>query len=251
MGCNRCNRTSCRCSTIPLRYTGPDIDCVGVLQNDTFETVVRKLTDYVCDISFEDGVGITNVVFNEGTCTITITLTNGASYETGSLCGEDGVDGVDGQGVDHVSFTSSTGSGQGEPGETDTYTVWGDVAETINLGTFEVYNGTNAPAGGDTVFHKTIDIGSWDMDAINLVTVPHGLNFTKIVSVDVHVYHNDGDALFSLAAGNPGPGSDPAGGWYAGPLNINLFRTSGGYFDSLEYNDAIMNRGKILIHYIP
>ena len=54
-----------------------------------------------------------------------------------------------GQPIDHVSFTSTTAlSGlPNEPGEIDTYTVWGDVGETINLGTFDVYNGNDGVGG--------------------------------------------------------------------------------------------------------
>jgi hypothetical protein len=78
------------------------------------------------------------------------------------LKGDTGETGSAGQGIDHVSFTSSTGTGQGEPGETDTYTVWGDAGETINLGTFTVYNGddgsgsglTDAPSDGKTYGRK-------------------------------------------------------------------------------------------------
>lgn len=47
--------------------------------------------------------------------------------------------GLDGLGVDHIAKTSGTGAA----GTVDVYTVWGDVAETINLGTFNVYNGAN------------------------------------------------------------------------------------------------------------
>ena len=56
-----------------------------------------------------------------------------------------------GQPIDHVSFTSTTAlSGlPNEPGEIDTYTVWGDVGETINLGTFDVYNGNDGIDGTD------------------------------------------------------------------------------------------------------
>ena len=66
------------------------------------------------------------------------------------------ITGADGQDINHVSFTSTTGTGQGEAGQTDTYTVWGDAGETINLGTFNVYNGEDGtagvgvPAGGTT-----------------------------------------------------------------------------------------------------
>jgi hypothetical protein len=55
-----------------------------------------------------------------------------------------GTNGVDGQDINHVSKTAGTSA----PGTTDTYTVWGDLGETINLGTFTVYNGVN---GGGAV----------------------------------------------------------------------------------------------------
>lgn len=42
--------------------------------------------------------------------------------------------GSPGQGLDHISRTS----GDGSQGTTDIYTAWGDAAETINLGTFDV-----------------------------------------------------------------------------------------------------------------
>lgn len=53
--------------------------------------------------------------------------------------------GTDGQDIDHVSRTT----GNGAAGTTDTYTVWGDLGETINLGTFTVYNGANGVGSGD------------------------------------------------------------------------------------------------------
>ena len=65
--------------------------------------------------------------------TYTVTITSGA---TSTFTVTNGIDGID---VDHVSKTSGTGAS----GTTDVYTVWGDVAETISLGTFNVYNGLN------------------------------------------------------------------------------------------------------------
>ena len=81
--------------------------------------------------------------------------------------GADGTNGVAGQTVDHVSFTSSTGGGAaGQPGETDTYTVWGDVGETISLGTFVVYNGA---------------------DGVDGVTPPPKINFYESYIADLQV----------------------------------------------------------------
>jgi hypothetical protein len=67
---------------------------------------------------------------------------------TSTVC--NGVAGAQGQGIDHISFTTSTGtpsSTPNKPGETDTYTIWGDFAETINLGTFTIYNGEDCDCG--------------------------------------------------------------------------------------------------------
>jgi hypothetical protein len=98
----------------------------------------------------DPGVGIANITsaYVSPTTTITILLTDGNSF---SFEIEDpaAVDGENGQGINHISFTSSTGDPSttpNQPGETDTYTVWGDVGETIELGTFTMFNPINATA---------------------------------------------------------------------------------------------------------
>jgi len=72
------------------------------------------------------------------------TGSTGAGGDKGDT-GAKGNIGDDGQDVDHVSRTTGTGA----EGTTDIYTVWGDVEESINLGTFEVYNGTDGTGAGD------------------------------------------------------------------------------------------------------
>ena len=88
------------------------------------------------------GNGIASIV-KTGTVglvdTYTVTMTSGATATFTVTNGLDGVDGLDGLDVDHISQTSGTGAS----GTVDVYTVWGDVAETVNLGTFNVYNGTD------------------------------------------------------------------------------------------------------------
>jgi hypothetical protein len=74
-----------------------------------------------------------------------ITLDTGVGYlfdgtdwvNLGEFRGPQGLQGVDGQKVDHVSKTLGTGAN----GTVDTYTLWADPTETINLGEFSVYNG--------------------------------------------------------------------------------------------------------------
>ena len=85
------------------------------------------------------GNGIASIV-KTGTVglvdTYTVTMTSGA---TATFTVTNGLDGVDGLDVDHIAQTSGTGAA----GTVDVYTVWGDIAETVNLGTFNVYNGLN------------------------------------------------------------------------------------------------------------
>ena len=47
--------------------------------------------------------------------------------------------------IDHTSRTIGTGT----PGTTDTYTLWGDVGETVVFGTFTVHNGIDGVDGVD------------------------------------------------------------------------------------------------------
>lgn len=106
MSCHNCNNSSCSgcCNQTPLRYKGPDIDCLGILSCSTYDSILELLANELCDLQ----------------------------ELTGDL-----------NGIDHVSFTSSTGTPSSSPNlpcETDTYTIWADVSETISLGTFTVLN---------------------------------------------------------------------------------------------------------------
>jgi hypothetical protein len=106
--CNNCNTSPCCCAS-PLRYKGPNVDCVGLATNQTYDVILQNFANEICDL-----INSTEDV----------------------------------QGLDHVSFTSSTGSpstAPNQPCETDTYTFWGDAGETINLGTFTILN----PCGSD------------------------------------------------------------------------------------------------------
>ncbi len=151
---------------------------------DAREIELQKSATYIQWRYVDDAEWINLVALSEITGTNGIDGSNGADgrevelrvdsgyiqwkYDTDvswtNLIATDDLKGDTGQGIDHIEFTSTTAiSGlANEPGETDTYTVWGDVEETINLGTFAVYNGgdgtdgtngTNGvgvPAGGTT-----------------------------------------------------------------------------------------------------
>lgn len=115
MDCTKCNQNKCCCIT-PFRYKGQDINCLGINTDDAYDSLFALLANAICELN--DSVG-----------------------GVGS--------------VDHVSFTVSTGSPITtplQPGQIDTYTIWGDIAETISLGTFDILNGapgTNGTNGAD------------------------------------------------------------------------------------------------------
>ena len=91
------------------------------------------------------GVGIqsiTSSVNSAGETIMKITLTSGVVRNFTLPVGQQGVS------VDHASITTSTLSAirpptAGLPGAIDTYTLWADADETIAIGTFQVYNGSD------------------------------------------------------------------------------------------------------------
>ena len=237
MGCKDCNSNSkCSkcCSTSPPRYGGPNIDCLGVETNQTYDQIIESVTSNLCDVIEElNGINsIDHVSFTSSTGggaagqpgetdTYTIWQDAGETQSLGTFDvyngtnGIDGDDGDDGQSIDHVSFTSSTGGGAaGQPGETDTYTVWGDVGETISLGTFDVYNGADGVAPFKFVYEEfsnfdggviMIPYDTWSACA----TLPEGClgdGVTASLFVDMHI-----NVWFRIADTVPGV---PEGPWF-------------------------------------
>ena len=127
------------------------------------------------------GNGIASVVKTDTTGlvdTYTVTMTD---TSTSTFVVTNGLDGTNGVDVDHISKTSGTGAG----GTIDVYTVWGDVGETINLGAFTVYNGTDGTGAGDMLkaTYDTNNSGVVDnAEKVNGLTVetavPTGAVFT-------------------------------------------------------------------------
>ncbi len=97
---------------------------------------------------------------------------------------------------------------------------------------------------------KVIEIGDWNMKAIALKYVAHGLTFSKIWSVSV-IIRQDGDGYrYPLDWTQLSTGSD-AGYWYMYTDNIGLIRQpgAGGFEDDLYDEIPQYNRGWITIIY--
>ena len=90
--CNDCRGQQNRCRQTrecTVRYTGPDIDCLGITTNDSFETIVSKISEFTCENVLTDGVGIENITYSEAEDTLTITMTDGTVYNFTGLKGTD------------------------------------------------------------------------------------------------------------------------------------------------------------------
>lgn len=89
--CNPCN--PCKCEN---RYQGPDIPQVGITTGMTYDEVLEVLSNYTSDVNFEDGVGIESEGYNPLTGVLTLNFTDGTSYSTGDLRGQQGPAGSNG-----------------------------------------------------------------------------------------------------------------------------------------------------------
>ena len=102
-----------------------------------------------------NGNGTFNWLFSDGTVYVTPSL-KGPKGDTGSQ----GVKGDQGISVHHIKGTSTT-DGEGDfatYGEIDTYTVYADADETINLGFFRVNNGAAKEGQHGLMYKSTYDI---------------------------------------------------------------------------------------------
>ena len=94
-----------------------------------------------------DGVGITNIVMNAD-YTLTITLSNGTSFTTPSIRGEQGEQGETGNGIASITKTATVG-------KVDTYTItYTDGTAT----TFDVTNGEVTEASLEEALYDKADV---------------------------------------------------------------------------------------------
>lgn len=163
MSCNNCSCSPCCCVT-PFRYKGPNVDCLGVLTNTTYDSLIEKFANEICELN--------EVV-------------------------------QDVYGVDHVSFTSSTGDPSnipGQAGQIDTYTIWADEGETIAISTFNITNGTAGIDGTNGTDGIDGTNGSSILGAYNSATGignAAGLGLTTFFSAPLlaNTLSTDGDEL--------------------------------------------------------
>lgn len=95
----------------------------------------------------------------------------------------------------------------------------------------------------------TIEIGDWDMDTLNAVSVLHGLaDWTKIRSVSAMILDDNSTNMYNLLYDNT-VGTGTSAIYVQNSGHIALARHIGGIFDNSGFDSTSFNRGFITIHY--
>lgn len=95
---------------------------------------------------------------------------------------------------------------------------------------------------------KIIEIGDWDMDADQNVSIAHGLNVADIRAIKVLIRHDDnGDVHDFHSYEVIGTSTQFV---VAQSANVFLNRATGGQFDGTTFNATSFNRGWITIWYV-
>jgi len=144
------------------------------------------------------------------------------------------------------------------PTTTEISTYVTGLASATLAGTEEVYlasdEKTTVQAIADlngSLITTIVNIGDWDMDATASVSIAHGIaDYSKIRSVSVLIIPDAATTLIPLDTSFSG--GVPAGSiGQIQSVNIPLFRTATGTFDSTNYDSTSFNRGYITIQHIP
>lgn len=96
---------------------------------------------------------------------------------------------------------------------------------------------------------KLIEIGDWNMDTTANVSINHGLTLAQIRSVTGVIIRDDSSFYFPIGSVNGGAGLISAGFGSISATQVAIFRTTGGDFDTANYDSTGFNRGWITITY--
>lgn len=104
--------------------------------------------------------------------------------------------------------------------------------------------------GNAVPLKKVLNIGDWNMDSSNSVSIAHELTFSKIRNVRALIRRDD-DAVHDDLTGTGLGGTTIMGGIRCDATNVILTRVTGADFDSANYDSTSFNRGYIVVEYLP
>ena len=97
---------------------------------------------------------------------------------------------------------------------------------------------------------KTIEIGQWNMDTTGAVQMPHEVSdYRKIRFIKVHIRSDDDTSISDLMYS--ADGATASGAYVLRETLLQLYRHTGGLYDSATYNltAGSFNRGWITLFY--
>ena len=101
--------------------------------------------------------------------------------------------------------------------------------------------------GPDPLQTKVIPIGNWDMDATPSVSIAHGLTLANIRKVFVGIINDAGTAVYPICYAATLPNAE--GCVYVDGTNVVMTRRGAGFFDHVDFDTAVYNRGFITVEY--
>jgi hypothetical protein len=95
---------------------------------------------------------------------------------------------------------------------------------------------------------KIIASGAWNMDSTQSRTIPHGLNIEKVFNIEASVINDAKDRIFALETSSSALAAN--GYVFLTATDVVFNRLPGSIFDSVDFDDAVMNRGYARIGYV-
>ena len=104
-----------------------------------------------------------------------------------------------------------------------------------------------AAATGQKLKVKVFAIPPWDMDTVGFKDITHGLTLAKIIHCQAWIINDAATELRDLMVGSHGTVSE--GSLTDKALVVTVARRTGGYYDNVNYNSTVSNRGFLTVWY--
>ena len=135
-------------------------------------------------------------------------------------------------------------------GTTTPTTALDVVGEGVFSGKVTANGGIDIGGTGTTLKCNVINMGDWNMDATDHISIAHGLTFANIRSATAFIRGDVGTTFFDLLPADSGDGG--MGGYvYCDTTNVEVYRGNAGFFDNTGFDSTPFNRGHIMIWYVP
>lgn len=104
--------------------------------------------------------------------------------------------------------------------------------------------------GGTALKLKIIEIGDWNMNTTRNITKAHGLTLADIRTIKVFIRQDVNGNVYDFAAAGNSQTATANKYVYADSTNVYVYRSTDGFFDSSNFDNASFNRGWIFVWHV-